>query len=234
MALLKFDCPRCSVKHATFDIYGQNSRGIVRYGWAERFEVFGVCRACHKSSILVIDNRSYEASSTWSSVSNSVVQYKGYLNDHFDIVGYVNLKDQDIDPPPEHVPEVVGAIFTEGAACVSLQCWNAAGAMFRLAIDLTTKSLLPLADQEPNAKIRRSLGLRLEWLFANHKLPSELADLADCIKEDGNDGAHDGSLTQNEALDLRDFTFSLLERLYTVPKRIELAAERRRDRRSEQ
>jgi hypothetical protein len=103
--------------------------------------------------------------------------------------------------------------------------------MFRLVIDLSTKSLLPPAEEPPNAKIRRSLGLRLEWMFDNGRLPSDLRELADCIKEDGNDGAHDGSLSKNEALDLRDFTFSLLERLYTIPKRVELAAARRNERR---
>ncbi len=230
MALLTFDCPRCGAQHVTFDVKAQKSRGIVQAGWVERFEVFSVCRHCHKSTVFVVDNGNYEAAGKWSD-PDGAVKYPGYLNDAFKVIDYVATKDQNADPAPEHLPDEIKAVFDEGATCLTVQCWNAAGAMFRLVIDLSTKSLLPPAEEPPNAKIRRSLGLRLEWMFDNGRLPSDLRELADCIKEDGNDGAHDGSLSKNEALDLRDFTFSLLERLYTIPKRVELAAARRNERR---
>ncbi|NKK62687.1 DUF4145 domain-containing protein [Rhizobium leguminosarum bv. viciae] len=233
MSLLTADCPRCRAKHVTFDVEAQQSRGIVEDGWVERFEVFAVCRHCHTATLFVIDNTSAGTSSAWRDVSSGIVKYTGYLNDHFAVRGHISLKDEDTEPPPEYVPGELETVYKEGATCVSVQCWNAAGAMFRLVIDMATKSRLPPADQEPNAKIRRSLGLRLQWLFDNGKLPDDLRELADCIKEDGNDGAHDGTLTKNEALDLRDFTYSLLERLYTAPKRLELAAARRRERRGD-
>ena len=82
-----------------------------------------------------------------------------------------------------------------------------------------------------NAKIRRSLGLRLPWLFAQGLLPVAVQELSACIKEDGNDGAHVGSLTQADAEDLMDFTIALLERLYTEPERLRLAQARRDSRR---
>lgn len=59
-----------------------------------------------------------------------------------------------------------------------------------------------------------------------------LRELSLCIKEDGNDGAHAGSLTKDDAEDLLDFTFALLERIYTEPERLRLAQERRNARRS--
>jgi hypothetical protein len=77
-----------------------------------------------------------------------------------------------------------------------------------------------------NAKTRRDLGLRLPWLFENGRLPVELAELARCVREDGNDGAHQGTLTEPDAADLLDFTMAFLQRVYTEPKRIELAARR--------
>src|SRR5262245_38359493 len=103
--------------------------------------------------------------------------------------------------------------------------------MFRLCVDISTRSLLPKPDQpgttQPTAKERRDLGLRLAWLFKNHHLPPSLEELAKCIREDGNDGAHMGSLGQEDAEDLLDFTVALLERLYTEPERLRLAQERR-------
>ena len=78
---------------------------------------------------------------------------------------------------------------------------------------------------------RATLELRLPWLFANGLLPQALKELSSCIKEDGNDGAHAGTLKQPDAVDLLDFTLELLERIYTEPERLRLAQERRDSRR---
>ena len=78
---------------------------------------------------------------------------------------------------------------------------------------LATRSILPNDDAEDlNAKVRRDLGLRLPWLFDKGLLPVSLKALSSCIKEDGNDGAHAGTLKQPDAEDLLDFTTALLER----------------------
>jgi hypothetical protein len=105
--------------------------------------------------------------------------------------------------------------------------------MFRLSLDLATRSLLPADGAEGlNAKTRRDLGLRLPWLFDNGRLPESLRELSTCVKEDGNDGAHAGNLSKEDAEDLLDFSYVLLERLFTEPTRIRDAAERRRTRRT--
>jgi hypothetical protein len=82
-----------------------------------------------------------------------------------------------------------------------------------------------------SSKTRRDLGLRLPWLFDNGKLSTDLRDLSAAIREDGNDGAHQGTLTKEEAEDLLDFTTALMERMFTEPKRLEIAKERREKRR---
>jgi hypothetical protein len=56
-------------------------------------------------------------------------------------------------------------------------------------------------------------------------------EISTCIREDGNDGAHQGTLTKEDAEDLLDFTTALLERLFTEPRRLEIAQERRKERR---
>ncbi len=65
----------------------------------------------------------------------------------------------------------------------------------------------------------------------NELLPIALKDLAQCIREDANDAAHTGNLDKADAEDVLDFTTVLLERLYTEPRRLELAEERRKARR---
>lgn len=229
MALFRERCPRCRTEHSTFDVGGQNSRGIVSAGWVERFEVFSVCRQCHQATVFVVENREYKYATQWQK-GEALVNYQGYLNDYFDCRGFVRLQDVAVEPPPEHIPPNLASVVSEGSTCLASGCYNAAAAMFRLAIDLASKELLP-EGEIPNSKTRRSLGLRLEWLFAEQRLPGELKELAECIKEDGNDGAHDGTLDRSSAEDVRDFTFALLERLYTYPKRLELAKQRRDTRR---
>lgn len=74
-------------------------------------------------------------------------------------------------------------------------------------------------------------GLRLPWLFKNGLLPRDLEQLAACVREDGNDGAHAGTLKKPDAEDLLDFTTALLERMFTEPAKLKAAKERRDQRR---
>ncbi len=148
------------------------------------------------------------------------------------IQGFVSEKDAAAVAPPEHVPDAIKDAFSEGAKCLAIGCPNAAATMFRLCIDLATKQMLPLEDLDGlNPGIRRTLGLRLQWLFDTGRLPEAIRDLSSCVKEDGNDGAHQGSLTPTDGEDLLDFTVALLERLYTEPERLRLAKARRETRR---
>ena len=139
--------------------------------------------------------------------------------------------------PPEHIPDDIRAAFQEATTCASVECFNAAGAMFRLCVDLSTRPLLPAregaAAVQPSEKQRRDLGLRLKWLFEKGRLALELRELARCIREDGNDGAQPRWLgPELDADDLLDFTTALLERLFTEPKKLELAESRRVARRA--
>ena len=110
---------------------------------------------------------------------------------------------------------------------MAIGCNNAAATMFRLCLDIATQNLLPEQAEELANRVRRSLGLRLPWLFENGVLPEALRDLSTCIKDDGNDGAHEGTLSTEDTADILDFTYILLERIYTEPKRLEEAANRR-------
>lgn len=229
------DCPRCPAQNSTFDIFAQNSRGIVQYDWVENFEIFGVCRACHKSTIFVIQNTNSNLSNNWRQDDKGILVFNGVINPSFKHLGHINLTDFDIDQPPDHTPDPIAEIFTEGSKCLSIQCWNAAAAMFRTSIDVATKSLLPAAkeDEDKNLKqARKYLFHRINWLIENKIIETEIKGLADCIREDGNDGVHDANLIEEDALDLKDFAVEMFERLYTTPQRLKLADERRKKRRT--
>lgn len=231
--MLVADCPRCGAHQHTFDVTAQQFR-YQRHEWQNWYEVFAVCRNCDQPTVWLIGLREYNARGTFYG-ERKIVEFKDSLNAYFSIERYIGLRDNVSIRPPEHLSKEIEDAFNEGATCLSVACYNAAATMFRLCVDLVTRPLLPDAGdaqaEQPNAKQRRDLGLRLAWLFDKGKLPPELKELAKCVREDANDGAHAGNLTKADAEDVLDFTEALLERLVTEPKRLEIAEQRREQRR---
>lgn len=218
-------CPRCKSENMTFDLVKENLINV-EANWQRWYETFCICRHCKKATIFILSQKEYKDDVIFK--KNRVSEFPGSINHYMDNKGFIGLKDMAALEPPEHLPKKIDDIFREGAVCMAVKCFNAAGTMFRLCIDLATRSMLPEDDvEELNRQIRRNLGLRLPWLFNNGKLPEGLKELSECIKDDGNDGAHQGNLTEKEAEDLLDFTFAMLERLYTEPEKLKIAKERR-------
>jgi hypothetical protein len=231
LAELVADCPRCRSKRITFDVIADLVIGT-KYDWQQLYEAFCVCRHCLRSTVFVLADKEVDSKNIINKAGLSKVSGIAAGN-LVRVENFISVKDAAPVDPPEHLPEDILVAFKEGARCLSVGCFNAAGTMFRLCVDFATKAKLPEADRDGlNVKVRRSLGLRLQWLFANSLLPAGLQELSSCIKEDGNDGAHAGSLSQADAEDLLDFTTALLERLYTEPKRLEIAKARREARRT--
>ncbi len=230
MSELVANCPRCKANEITFDLISSISIRI-EYDWQRWYEAFCICRACNKSTVFILSQINYEDSELLR--QTALVKLDRAVNQKMNVNGYISLKDSAIDEPPQYLPPNIEAVFREGATCMACGCFNAAATMFRLCIDLSTKDMLPEGDVNGlNQTIRRSLGLRLPWLIDNGSIPEALRELSACIKDDGNDGAHEGNLSEVDAADILDFTFVLLERLYTEPKRIKLASARRQARRA--
>ena len=233
MAIIIHDCPRCKAAHMTFDVSQELIVGR-KYNWQRIYELFCVCRGCHKSTTFIACQVKSEHDA-FLGQDSALINQGGSIHQFIRIERHLSMRDMVTQKSPEHLPDDIEKCFNEAAACLSIGCWNAAGTMFRLCIDLVTKSKLPVDEAEaegPNRSVRRSLGLRLPWLFDNNFLPENLRELSSCIKEDGNDGAHSGTLEEADAEDILDFTIALLERLYTEPKKLELASARRAARRN--
>jgi Domain of unknown function (DUF4145) len=229
MAEYVANCPRCRASKTTFDVLSTAHVGT-QYSWQRRYEAFCLCRHCSRTTTFVIVQRNSGDGDALE--KNAPETIPGSIDNYFELDGYISLKDAGATEPPDHVPPDLVKIFEEATKCVAVGCWNAAGAMFRLCVDMATEHLLPKEDVEGlTAFIRKNLGPRLEWLFENNKLPAEIAGLSECIREDGNDAAHRGALGKVDAEDLQDFTFALLKRMFTDPESLKLAELRRQERR---
>jgi hypothetical protein len=218
MTALVENCSRCKAQEITFDVLS-----MVRVN-DHYFEFFCKCRRCSTSTIFrakIHDKYKHSFSSTGD------VPKVPSLNSCIYAISYISLRDENSILCPDHAPQNLTEVFNEGASCYSIGCYNASVAMFRLCLDLDTK---PLAQQH---SITGMLGHRLVKLFKQNLLPIELEELSHCIKENGNDGAHDGTITKDEALDVMEFTISYLETRHTMPERIRLRREAREARKSE-
>ena len=229
MPLLVADCPRCSAKDHTFDVLAANQCAF-QDGWQHWHESFSRCRACEKTTIFVLCDRI--GKDCTALYRKGFMSYQSALNRYCDVDHFINYSDVYAVSAPDHLPENVKLAFEEAARTLAIGCWNAAGCMFRTSIDLATKDLLPEEEVDGlDRHTRRNLAPRLRWLFESGLLPVALRELSSCVKEDGDDAVHDATLEKDDAQDLLDFTVALLERIYTEPKKLEIALERRQQRR---
>jgi Domain of unknown function (DUF4145) len=230
MAVIVADCPRCDANQMTMDVL--NSVLVkLEHDWMPTFEAFCRCRNCDRTTVYFLTINSFDFAG--GKYGRNPEQFPNSLNPMIEAPGrFVCIRDLGAQQPPEHVPKEVANAFNQGATSIAVECWDAAAAMFRKSIDLATRPMLPQTDVNGlNSKIRRDLGLRLPWLFDQGTLPKDLRELSTCVREDGNDGAHTGALTKEDAVDLLDFTTALLERIYTEPERLKIATTRRQERR---
>lgn len=235
MGLLVANCPRCSAQKMTFEIKGQTYRGEPNgYGL---FEAFSECLSCGTGTIFLLEANSRGTPSD-AVRKAGLVQTQACVNDGFVVLRYISLRDHAGVSPPEHLPAAIKSAFQEGAACHAIGAHNAAVCMFRKCLDLATLPMLPdttvATFPQPTQYQRHNLKPRLEWLFAQGKIRDTLHDLAHCIREDGNEGAHAGSVEKDEAEEILEFTERLLTELFTEPERIKLAKERQANRKAEQ
>jgi len=230
MADLVNDCPRCGAKRITFDVQTLHLYHT-KYRSQHYYEAFSICKKCNRATTFLLEARGSDAGEKLS--DEGLDGIKSALNSFVRVDTYVNISHFNAAESPDHLPATIDSAFCEGARCHAIGCYNAAGAMFRQCIDLATKQFLPKdteTDKVPK-QVRFSLGHRLPWLFDNGHLPEALRELSSCIKEDGNDAAHDGTLLEADSIDLQDFTTLVLERIYTEHEQVRLAAERRDERR---
>ena len=233
MATFVQNCPRCSAKKMTFDVVSDVYVGS-QYGWVRYFEICSICRKCKVHTISQISLCDVKNKDNFKK-SGELMQLAGDLAIWFKFERFITNADTESKPSPDSLPEQISSAFSEGVRCLAIACPNAAGAMFRLCLDLATQGLLPDLEAQggPDRHTRRNLAPRLLWLFENGILQQDLDELSKAVKGNGDDGAHEGSLTADDAEDIYDFSYELLSRIYSQPARLAAASKRRLESRKE-
>lgn len=118
---------------------------------------------------------------------------------------------QSVMPVPAHLPERCEKAYAQGVNTLMQETADAAGSMFRKALDIGIHELDPDLPKNLNAAINK--------LAERGVITESLKDWAHHIRDLGNDAAHN-DFTFEEAQEMRDFTELVLTYLWTLPGRI--------------
>ena len=216
------NCPRCGARQMTFDVRDSAlvGKGPSGYEW---YEAFSVCRFCARATIFFVEES--RTGCKRRETTGEIVPPHQHYRHLYELRYPISLADIETAQPPEELPDDVEGVFREATKCAAVGCYNAAGAMFRLCLDLTAKHF----------ELRKGLLVqRLGKLCEQKSVPGELRELMVVVREDGNDGAHDGTLDKESAEDMGEFTARLLTHLFTEPAKVKAAKERRAQRKKKE
>ncbi|MGK6318494.1 DUF4145 domain-containing protein [Sphingomonas sp. DT-204] len=198
MAEFTNDCPHCLTRGAGFRI---------RFQWESRealdqSNLVATCGVCNHG--IIIASRCLVASS-----HPDAVQF------NFTFPGS-NFQIEHIWPAPSievpsSLPKNVESFYTQGIENIRSRRWDAAGAMFRKALDVATK----LIDPEKKAN---NLYTRINDLVYCGLLTPAMGEWSHEIRIDGNESVHgDEPESEQDANIMQRFTEAFLRYAFTMP-----------------
>ncbi|MCW0233758.1 MAG: DUF4145 domain-containing protein [Ferrovibrio sp.] len=115
---------------------------------------------------------------------------------------------------PDFLPDNVRVPFQQALDNLTRKNWDAAGMMFRKALEVGTKAIDP-------SLASKKLVVRIDELAARYAITPDLKDWAHKIRIGGNDAAHDDDpFEETEAVDLEYFCRLFLTYVFTLPAKL--------------
>ncbi|WP_305547532.1 DUF4145 domain-containing protein [Methylobacterium sp. NEAU K] len=119
-----------------------------------------------------------------------------------------------VSSAPDHVPEKVARVYVQAEEAEKRNHLDTAAMGYRKTIDIGLKAFAP--------DVRGDFGPRINKLAEDGKLPPALKDWCHQVRLLGNEGTHElDEPAAEDVADLAGFTQSVLEYLFTMPKRVE-------------
>ena len=186
------NCPHCRTKQVAFqkkaDIYWPVAGSVERH-----VDVAAQCGHCSRGIIV-----------PYIKIGNAAPRYMG------------ELYPLSVDPAaPEHTPDNVARFYIQGLENLPRN-WDAAGTMFRKALETGLKAKFPNKTGTLNENIKSAKQAQ--------KITPEMAKWAHKIRGLGNSATHDEEpWTQKDAQEIKDFTELVFQYLFTLPGMMEKA-----------
>ena len=185
------NCPHCGTKQVAF----QAKTEIVwkRDNLVEVLDIAAQCGQCRRAII-----------AAYAKASDNNFRYNGELYPH-----------RDVPAAPLHTPDNVARFYIQGLDNLSRN-WDAAGSMFRKALETGLRAKFPNKTG--------TLYDRIESAERASKLTPEMAKWAHQIRKLGNSAIHDEEpWTKEEAQEIKDFTELVFQYLFTLPGKMKKA-----------
>jgi len=201
MSIFQADCPHCGTKRVAFTIRSQTNwkRDCSPYLW----DTFATCGCCDRGVVATFK------------ISGITIPPSECLEQQTPITLREIAPALPDTGAPSHTPENVARFFEQAMANLPNN-WDAAGAMFRKALDTGLKHRFP--------GITGTLFTRIKKAAKKHELTSDLAAWAHQIRLNGNKAAHEEELfSQQDAKRLSVFTEMVLRYLFTLPGMLDQA-----------
>lgn len=199
------DCPYCRIRSVAFTV-----AAIIQWKelWEDKsYDVFAQCgyRPCRRGIIKTV-----------STTGQSLSLANNLTSDRNPSQIVPRFPSPYV---PLHTPDPAARYFKQGCANNLSGNWDAAGAMFRKALDVGLKHKFP--------ELSGSLFERIQQAKENGGLTEDLAEWAHEIRLDGNAAVHDeDEYTEEEAKPLEAFTNMVFQYLFTLPAMVQ---EKKRD-----
>ena len=206
MAIFQADCPHCGTKKVALAI--QHEFKCVKHP-SQWWDTLAICGQCSRGVL-----------ATFATPRNNPPI--GLINGGGGLAKLISISPERPDTnAPKHTPPNVSAFFKQGKENEASGHWDAAGAMFRKALDTGLKAKFPEMNRS------WSLKKRIEAAAADHRLTSELAEWAHQIRDLGNDAAHEEEpFLEGEARDMAAFTDLVLQYMFTLPGALQAARQK--------
>ena len=204
----RYTCPHCNSAGAGFSIV---------YQWPERNQqnrvyLLAICGICNRGITVLSEVK--RGAPHINLIQNSVA----YPSHEYSIIRAWPDTTMDI---PDAIPENIGRYYRQGMENLSSERWDAAGAMFRKALDVSTKIIAPELSGF-------SLYNRINKLVEQGQLTSAMGEWSHEIRLDGNDAVHDEEPeTQDDAVITQKFTEAFLTYCFSLPAMVANNREKR-------
>ena len=209
MAAIAHDCPHCGTKQVGFKILKEYE--YRRPQSALEIHAFVSCGNCGRTAVAVFDTGEFVDT---GKLALNLSQNVSLGGDHFRIVEF--HPKPEVPTAPEHVPENVETFYLEAVEDVKARP-NAAGAMFRKALETGLKAVERGSQEEPTGP-RKKLYERINALAEKGTITKDLAEWSHHIRLEGADAAHEEDpFTREEAERLHRFTELVMMYLFTLP-----------------
>lgn len=207
MAVISYDCPHCHTLKVAFPLAYEYSTTSPADQTAHRrrYNSIGICQGCNGAVIFEFFVQ-----------GKNLQDPKAYPNDPRSFGWQLGRVWPQASPSslPEHVPEHIQKIYVQGEKSLKAEAWDAAGAMFRKVVDISTIEL--------KASPKKRLIDRIDELESKHALTPALKQVAHKVRLDGNGAVHDEEpFSKEDAVDIEFFTRMFLLYAFTLPGMLE-------------